>query len=448
MLHRIRPEPPPERRINVDRRAAVYLRVSTTRQTASLDLQRRELERFAAENGHEIVAAYEAYEDRGRSGLTLEGRPGLSRLLVDIVAGRASFKQVLVLDVSRWGRFQDPDEAAHYEFVCRAHGVSIIYCLDLLRDDARGRLAKQVKRVMAADYSREMSDRIRRGKRRAMEAGRAPGAWPRYLAERQIIEADGQVGPVLIRGESPSNPALSVKLMRPQPERQVVIRRIFEMFVSGGRSMAEIAQALTSEGLTWADGTPWTRRRIARTLRHSLAMGVQPYGRTRTVLGVRRPEPDEDRWGERRAFEPVVSRRLFEAAQARFADLAGRSAYTDAELLQGLARLIRIHGAATVDLINRCPDLPSFRCYEARFGSLTLACRRAGFERSVFRRGLTREGAPLSRKAVLSALRRLEAEQGRVTAGRVIADPRLPSLWRIRQLFGSLTAARILAGCA
>jgi hypothetical protein len=25
-----------------------------------------------------------------------------------------------VYDVSRWGRFQDPDEAAHYEFLCKA----------------------------------------------------------------------------------------------------------------------------------------------------------------------------------------------------------------------------------------------------------------------------------------------------------------------------------------
>lgn len=192
LLHRIRPRAEPEARVTRDRRAAAYLRVSNSRQTASLDLQRHEVERYASENGHEIVAVY---EDRGISGLTLHRRPGLSQLLFDIVAGQAAFKQVLVLDVSRWGRFQDPDEAAHYEFVCRAHHVSIVYCRDPVTDDARGSLVKQVKRVMAADYSRQISERARHGKRRAMEAGHAPGAWPRYLAGRQIIEADGDLGP-------------------------------------------------------------------------------------------------------------------------------------------------------------------------------------------------------------------------------------------------------------
>ena len=28
-------------------------------------------------------------------------------------------------DVSRWGRFQDPDEAAHYEFLCKAASVQV-----------------------------------------------------------------------------------------------------------------------------------------------------------------------------------------------------------------------------------------------------------------------------------------------------------------------------------
>lgn len=444
LLHRIRPRAEPEARVTRDRRAAAYLRVSNSRQTASLDLQRHEVERYASENGHEIVAVY---EDRGISGLTLHRRPGLSQLLFDIVAGQAAFKQVLVLDVSRWGRFQDPDEAAHYEFVCRAHHVSIVYCRDPVTDDARGSLVKQVKRVMAADYSRQISERARHGKRRAMEAGHAPGAWPRYLAGRQIIEADGDLGPLLKEGESRSRPEQWIKLVPPKSCRQAVVLRIFKMFASGGLSMAQIAQALTDDGFMWVDGTPWTRRRVARTLRHSLAMGMQSYGRTRTVLGVRGPQTDKDRWGEVQVFDPVVSKRLFVAVQARFAALGGRKAYTDEELLQGLTRLAHAHGRVSVDLINRCPELPSFRWYEARFGSLTLACRRAGFERTALRRGLGDDGEPLSRDAVVSALRRLKAEKGKVTASAVLADSRLPSLWRIRQLFGSLTAARVEAGC-
>ena len=35
------------------------------------------------------------------------------------MAGAASYKAILVYDVSRRGRFQDTDESAHYEFLCK-----------------------------------------------------------------------------------------------------------------------------------------------------------------------------------------------------------------------------------------------------------------------------------------------------------------------------------------
>lgn len=421
------------------------MRVSTPRQTASLDLQRREIDRFANEQNYEIVATY---EDVGKSGLTLQGRDGLSRLLSDVISGRAQFTHLLVLDVSRWGRFQDPDEAGHYEFVCRAHGVSVTYCRDIVRADARGHLVKQVRRVMAAEYVRQLSDRVRQGKRRAMEAGRAPGAWPRFMADRQLAAPDADSCSSPSRSEPFSPSADAMRLVRPGRRRELVIRRIFRLFTSGGMSMAAIARSLTDDGLMWTDGTPWNRRRVARALRHSLAMGVQTYGRSRTVLGARGPELDESRWGEFQAFDPVISKQTFAAAQARFAQLGGRKAYSNEELLAGLDRLVHLNGRVTVRMIDECPDLPSFRWYEARFGSLTKACQMIGYERPLLMRGLGADGAPLSRQAILAELRRVKAEQGRVTAALVAADPRLPSLSRIKKLFGSLTAACAEAECA
>ena len=37
------------------------------------------------------------------------------------------FSAVLVYDVSRWGRFPDPDEAAVYEHACKSRGIRVIY---------------------------------------------------------------------------------------------------------------------------------------------------------------------------------------------------------------------------------------------------------------------------------------------------------------------------------
>ncbi|WP_158255964.1 MULTISPECIES: recombinase family protein [unclassified Brevundimonas] len=443
VVRRIRPAAMEARPEQVDRRAAIYLRVSTGRQPASLALQRSALERYAASQAFDIVAVY---EDVGKSGVTLERRSGLSRLLFDVVMGNANFAHVLVQDISRWGRFQDPDEAAHYEFVCRNHGVLVTYCRDLVSVGPPGQLAKQVKRVMAADYVRQISDRTRRGKRRAAEAGRAPGAWPRYLVDRQIIEPDGLLGRVLRCGDFRSHPLQALRLIPATGERAQVVGRIFRMFIEGGKSMADIAATLSEEGVFWTDGSHWTRRRISRILRDPLSKGLQHYGRSRTVLGVRGVEMDRGRWGEVQVFEGIVSAETFETAQARFRTLGGRSAHTDEEMVSGLRALLEKEGRLSVAMIDACPGIPSARRYISRFGTLAAAGRLVGYERSRVSRGAAPDGSPLSHEAILEGLRRLQNENGRINVSLIQADRRLPSISVITKAFGTVTAAYHAAG--
>src|SRR5437763_10799062 len=105
--------------------AAQYLRMSTDHQQYSLDNQADAIARYAAGHGFQIV---KTYCDAARSGLHLKNRPDLKQLLTDVVAGDLEFRAILVYDVSRWGRFQDIDEAAHYEYLCKSAGVPIFYC--------------------------------------------------------------------------------------------------------------------------------------------------------------------------------------------------------------------------------------------------------------------------------------------------------------------------------
>ena len=106
--------------------AAQYLRMSTDMQECSFPMQREAIGRYAAAQGLRVVRTY---ADAGKCGLSLLGRHGLCRLLDDVTAGRADFRVVLVYDVSRWGRFQDCDEAGYYEHICRA-GVRVEYCTE------------------------------------------------------------------------------------------------------------------------------------------------------------------------------------------------------------------------------------------------------------------------------------------------------------------------------
>ena len=58
------------------------------------------------------------YADLGKSGVLVNNRKALRELLRDVVNGDAEYRAILVYDVSRWGRFSNNDEAAHYEFLC------------------------------------------------------------------------------------------------------------------------------------------------------------------------------------------------------------------------------------------------------------------------------------------------------------------------------------------
>jgi DNA invertase Pin-like site-specific DNA recombinase len=92
-------------------RAAQYVRMSTDRQRYSIENQAAVIAAFAQMHNLSIVRTY---RDEGESGLKLKNRTGLVQLLDDVQSGRADFSQVIVYDVSRWGRFQDTDESAHY----------------------------------------------------------------------------------------------------------------------------------------------------------------------------------------------------------------------------------------------------------------------------------------------------------------------------------------------
>ena len=67
-------------------------------------------QKYSTDNQKDVIAAYAAphdltivqtYEDEGRSGLRLEGRDALKRLINDVRNRRADYSVVLVYDVSR-----------------------------------------------------------------------------------------------------------------------------------------------------------------------------------------------------------------------------------------------------------------------------------------------------------------------------------------------------------
>ncbi len=90
--------------------------MSTEHQQYSLDNQSAAIHKYAELNGFQIVRTY---SDGARSGLVLEGKGRDSNnFCMMSLRGPRAHRAILVYDVSRyWGRFQDTDESAHYEFL-------------------------------------------------------------------------------------------------------------------------------------------------------------------------------------------------------------------------------------------------------------------------------------------------------------------------------------------
>ena len=105
-------------------RAAEYVRMSTEHQQYSTENQHAAIQRYADEHGMLIVRTF---TDAGKSGVGIHGRDALQELLRIVNSGAADFATILVYDVSRWGRFQDADEAAHYEFQCKRLKITVQY---------------------------------------------------------------------------------------------------------------------------------------------------------------------------------------------------------------------------------------------------------------------------------------------------------------------------------
>lgn len=424
------------------KRAAQYLRMSTDQQRYSLESQAALIAGYCQREGYEVVATY---EDAACTGVTAAKRIGLQSLLRDVLAG-ASFTTVLVLDVSRWGRFQNPDEAAHYEFLCREAGVRVRYCAESFEDDdsPTAALMKGVKRVMAAEYSRQLSDRCRAGIRRHMLAGGKGGGHPPYGFARQAFNPDGSPGPVLSPGERRPRVEQTVRLVQgPELERQT-LKRIFQLFVRDMRGVTEIAHVLNAEGVPYRRAGPWDEIRVKAILKNEIAIGMYAFNRGSWYFGKPGPRTAPADWLRIRVTPPIVSPSLFAAAQSKFKILKG-NIWTDDEMIGKLRRLLRKHGHLSRRLIDGSPHVQGAPAYIRRFGSMSAAYRLAGYEPAArFREHVDKAG--LEPEEIVVRLRTLLAEKGYLNSFLIEQCPHLPSVASIKKRLGGLTEAYQLAG--
>ncbi|WP_105508089.1 recombinase family protein [Paraburkholderia sp. BL21I4N1] len=342
--------------------------MSTEHQQYSTENQKDVILAFAETRNLDVVRVY---ADEGKSGLRLDGRDSLKALLRDAESGAADFSVILVYDVSRWGRFQDPDESASYEIRCKHAGVRVLYCAEQFENDGSpvSSIIKSVKRTMAGEYSRELSVKVHAGQCRQVRNGFRQGGPAGYGLRRVRVDQSGVRKDELKRGEQKAIQTDRVILVPGPPDELATVRAIYRQFVEEGRSESEIAAALNEAAIRTDRGTQWTRGTVHQILINDKYVGDNVWNRVSFKLKQERVRNPPASWIRAdNAFEPIVDRIIFEAARQII--LARSYRLTDTDMLNALRKLLLRNGYLSGIVIDEALGCPSSSAYTSRFGSL------------------------------------------------------------------------------
>ena len=399
--------------------AATYLRMSTERQQYSLVNQSDVIARYADAHGFAVV---KTYSDAARTGVIFRNRKGLQSLIQDVVQGVACFKAVLVYDVSRWGRFQDTDESAHYEFLCKAAGIPVHYCAEPFSSEngLSALIMKSLKRVMAGEYSRELGVKIFNAQKRLASMGFRQGGSPGYGLRRLLVSANGTPKQLLQHGERKSLAGDRVIQIPGPPEELRWVREIYRLFIQERMSFHAIARELNRRGVEYLPGTEWDHRAVKNILTFPKYAGINQYGRFSTRLYTPKVENPRSEWAfAPAAFQAVIEPIEFEKVQEILA--ARTRNMSNDDVLKAIRALLHKEGRLSMSLMACTPELPSASAIRARFGSISRVYEIVGYTRDD---GYTRQGRLAEIRNVRRLRQRLMEDIVNLSEGRVKIEDR------------------------
>lgn len=355
-------------------RAVAYYRHSAQdRQENSVLLQQEQVRQWAQQNDVDII---QEFVDRGKSGLTAKGRDGFTNMMDGWVKKRDDFQYVLCLDVSRWGRFQDIDLSATYSAECKKNGKQVVYTTigKPREDDPLYPVYVQFERFRAAQYSKELSDRVFRGCIHIAKQGYWTGGEPPYGFHRLLLSETRQPVQVLSPGERKSIQNQRVTLAAGNDGQVKTIRRIFRQFTDDGHNELIIAEELNRDGITSPRGGEWNIAKVRHILTNKAYIGTLVYNRTTQKLQTPTRANPPDKWiTTPGAFESVVDKTVFDRARAVLRQRHLR--YTPEYMIERLRQLFGEHGFVRSSLIRADAESPSPATFAKHFSSLDAACQ-------------------------------------------------------------------------
>lgn len=356
------------------KRAVAYYRHSAQdRQENSVEIQQDQVRKFAAENGMLIIREF---ADKGKSGLSTEGRDEFNEMIHVYVEGKQEdFQYVLVLDVSRWGRFQETDLSAYYTGLCLQNGKQVIFTTigfpkenDLLHG-----LHLSIERYRAASYSRELSGKVWKGCSKIASSGFWAGGSPPYGTRRLLLDEKRNPVRVLEDGEHKAIHNQRVTLTTGEDHEVETVNRIFFSFGEAGKDANEIAEMLNNEGIPSPGNSRWSESAIWTILRNEIYAGNMIWNKTsQKMKSPSHPNPEPDWIRAEDAFAPIVPKELFYLIQGI---IKGRQQermrrYSREDMLIRLKSLFDRYGIIKSSLIAGSSEMVSPATYAHQFRSL------------------------------------------------------------------------------
>lgn len=364
----------PKTLLNV--RAAQYVRMSTDRQQYSIQNQAAVIAAYAHAHNLTLVRTY---KDEGESGLLIKNRTGLLQLFEDVENDQADFGHLLVYDISRWGRFQDVDESAHYEFVCRRAGIKVAYCAEQFENDGSmlASIVKNIKRVMAAEYSRELSAKVYAGQCRFARLGYKPCGQAGYALVRELVDEKMQTRRIMKKGERKYILTDHIRIRPGPPNEVAVVRWMFQRFLEI-RCETVIAWELNQKRLVSSTGAPWSRAAVGTVLRNESYIGNLIFNRKSKKLRQSAVMNPPEQWiRSEGCIEPIIDREVF--FEVRKIIEERRVDISEEEMLVRLRKTLLKEGRLTPAIIDRTPGLPCSATCQTHFGNLRNLYRLLGY---------------------------------------------------------------------
>lgn len=321
------------------KKALIYTRVSTEMQVEgfSLEGQLNELISWCAYEKMEVVGIY---EEKGKSGKSIEGRPKFQEMLSDIQEERVKCDYICVYKLSRFGR-NAADILNSLELI-QSYGVNLLCKEDLI--DSSQAQSKMMISILGSvsEMEREniivqsMNGRREKAKQGGWNGGFAPFGYTLENGELQII-----------------------------PEEAEIVRQIFTEFVHGGKGYTTIAKYLNLQGISKRKAknsnrefSDWASSAVKHILDNPLYCGKLTYGRR--IKQKKQGTRNEFRTVKTKDFitvqgkhEAIISEELFELATIKRKETGHKFQSTTSKKVHLLTGIVKCPHCGSPMYINK-----------------------------------------------------------------------------------------------